>query len=317
MSEKAMTRRVAAAATTRSGGGVATIRSLATARGRNAEWAEQAVREAVSLAAGEALKLNVINYVASDLHDLLKQLDGKQIATASGEIRLQPSTAMLINLEPDWRTRLLTVITNPSVALLLMTIGIYGLILEFANPGSLVGGVLGGICLLVGLYALQLLPLNYAGMALIMLGFAFIAAEAFLPSFGILGIGGVLSFGIGALILIDTEVPNFGIPLPLIISLATFSGLLVFAIVSMALRARRQLLVGGDQELIGSLARIEAVQTDDPLRGWLSLQGERWQVISQAPLQPGAAVRVLARQGLLLEVAVTQTAVTRENDHEH
>ncbi|WP_090194514.1 NfeD family protein [Pseudomonas pohangensis] len=293
------------------------IRSLAQLRGRNAEWAEQAVREAVSLAAGEALKLNVINYVASDLHDLLKQLDGKRIATASGEIRLQPSTAMLINLEPDWRTRLLTVITNPSVALLLMTIGIYGLILEFANPGSLVGGVLGGICLLVGLYALQLLPLNYAGMVLIMLGFAFIAAEAFLPSFGILGIGGVLSFGIGALILIDTEVPNFGIPLPLIISLATFSGLLVFAIVSMALRARRQQLVGGDQELIGSLARIEAVQTDDPLRGWLSLQGERWQVISQAPLQPGAAVRVLARQGLLLEVAVSQTAVTRENDHEH
>jgi membrane-bound serine protease (ClpP class) len=284
------------------------IRGLAQLRGRNVEWAEQAVRDAVSLAAEEALELKVIDYLASDLADLLKQLHGKSFKAAGVEVTLDTEGALLISHAPDWRTRLLAVITNPSVALLLMMMGVYGLFFEFSNPGTGVGGVLGGICLILALYALQLLPVNYAGMALILLGIAFIAAEAFMPSFGVLGIGGVVAFSFGALILIDTEVPGFGIPLPLIVTLALTSGLLIFAILSLALRARRRALVGGDTELVGSLVRVSAVQPSDPTSGWVLLQGENWQVLSQAPLQPGQQVRVLARKGLLLDVAAVEEA---------
>lgn len=185
------------------------IRGLAQLRGRNAEWAEQAVREAVSLSASEALEQKVIDYLARDVADLLRQLDGKTLATVEGDATLSNADAALIEHAPDWRVRLLAVITNPSVALILMMIGIYGLILEFSNPGIGAGGVLGGICLILALYSLQLLPVNYAGVALILLGIAFMVAEAFLPSFGVLGIGGVAAFVAGAVILIDTEVPGF------------------------------------------------------------------------------------------------------------
>ncbi|WP_313054618.1 NfeD family protein [Pseudomonas lopnurensis] len=282
------------------------IRGLAQLRGRNAEWAEQAVREAVSLSAAEALELKVIDYLARDLADLLAQLDGKTLQTISAEVQLQTAGATLIEHAPDWRVRLLAVITNPSVALILMMIGIYGLILEFSNPGIGAGGVLGGICLILALYALQLLPVNYAGVALILLGIAFMVAEAFLPSFGVLGIGGVAAFVVGAVILIDTEVPGYGIPLWLIVPLGLASALLVFVIVAMALKARRQQLVGGDSELIGSLVVVSAVQPQAPLSGWAHLQGENWQIRSATPLEAGQQVRVVARHGLQLEVAVTE-----------
>ncbi|WP_438943578.1 NfeD family protein [Pseudomonas zhanjiangensis] len=278
------------------------IRGLAQLRGRNVEWAERAVREAVSLSAAEALELKVVDYLAADMADLLRQLDGKTFSAAGVEVTLHTEGALLISREPDWRAKLLAVITNPSVALLLMMIGVYGLFLEFSNPGTGVGGVLGGICLILALYALQLLPVNYAGVALILLGIAFIAAEAFVPSFGVLGIGGVVAFTFGAVILIDTEVPGFGIPLPLIVTLALTSGLVIFAILSMALRARRRTLVGGDSELIGSIAQVNAVQPSKPNSGWVLLQGENWQVLSQAPLKPGQQVQVVARKGLLLDV---------------
>lgn len=278
------------------------IRGLAQLRGRNVEWAEQAVRQASSLSAEEALKLKVIDYLARDLAELLRQLDGKVFAAANMDVRLQTVDAPLISLEPDWRTRLLAVITNPSVALILMMIGVYGLIFEFSNPGSGVGGVLGGISLILGLYALQLLPVNYAGVALLLLGIAFMAAEAFLPSFGILGIGGVVAFVFGALILIDTDVPGFGIPLALIISLALSSAVLIVLIVGIALRARGRLQVSGDAPLLGSRVAILAVQADNPCSGWVQLQGERWQVQSATPLAPGQQVQVQARKGVQLDV---------------
>jgi membrane-bound serine protease (ClpP class) len=283
------------------------IRGLAQMRGRNAEWAEQAVREAVSLSADEALQLKVVDYLANDLADLLTQLHGKSFTAAGVAVTLNTENAALVSRAPDWRTQLLAVITNPSVALILMMIGIYGLFFEFSNPGTGVGGVLGGICLILALYSLQLLPVNYAGVALILLGVAFIAAEAFLPSFGVLGIGGIVAFSFGALILIDTDVPGFGIPLALILTLALTSALLIFAILSMAIRARRSALVGGDAELVGSLVRVDAVAADNAQGGWVRLQGEAWQVISQAPLQPGQLVRVLARRGLMLDVAAAES----------
>ncbi len=279
------------------------IRGLAQLRGRNAEWAEQAVREGASLAAEEALALRVIDYLASDLDDLLRQLDGKTLTLASGPLTLATAGAARLHYEADWRTRLLAVITNPSVALILMMLGVYGLFFEFSNPGTGVGGVLGGICLILALYALQLLPVSYAGVALILLGIAFMTAEAFVPSFGVLGIGGVVAFVAGALILIDTEVPGFGIPLALIITLALSSAALILFLVGMALRARRRVRLGGDAGLVGSQAVITTLQGSDPLLGWVHLQGEQWQVRSRTPLQVGQQVRVIARHGLWLEVS--------------
>ncbi|MDP3848378.1 MAG: nodulation protein NfeD [Pseudomonas sp.] len=278
------------------------IRGLAQLRGRNVEWAEQAVREGFSLSAEEALRLKVIDYLASDLRDLLKQLHGKTLSVGGQPVQLHTEGAVLIEYLPDWRSRLLAVISNPSVALILLMVGIYGLFFELMNPGTAVPGVLGGICLLLGLYALQLLPVNYAGVALLLLGLVFMAAEAFMPSFGVLGIGGVVAFVAGALILIDTEVPGFGIPLGLIVTLALVSALLIGGLLGMALKARRRLLVSGDAGLVGSLARVAGLQAGDSLAGWVQLQGENWQVRSRTPLQPGQQVRVLARDGLLLDV---------------
>ncbi|MFZ3184705.1 MAG: nodulation protein NfeD [Pseudomonas sp.] len=278
------------------------IRGLAQLRGRNVEWAEQAVREGFSLSAEEALRLKVIDYLASDIPDLLKQLDGKTLSVGGQSVQLHSKAALLIHYLPDWRSRLLAVISNPSVALILLMLGIYGLFFELMNPGTAVPGVLGGICLLLGLYALQLLPVNYAGVALLLLGLSFMAAEAFMPSFGVLGIGGVVAFVAGALILIDTEVPGFGIPLGLIIGLALLSALLIGGLLGMALKARRRRLVSGDAGLVGSLVRVAGLQANDSLAGWVQLQGENWQVRSRTPLRPGQQVRVLARDGVLLDV---------------
>ncbi|NKQ09451.1 NfeD family protein [Pseudomonas sp. SST3] len=288
------------------------IRGLAQLRGRNADWAEQAVRQAVSLSASEARKLNVVDYIATDLQDLLDQVDGKTVETSAGERTLQTANAALDRYDPDWRVRLLAVITNPSVALILMMIGIYGLIFEFSNPGTGGGGVVGGICLLLALYSLQLLPVNYAGVALILLGLGFMIAEAFIPSFGVLGLGGVVAFVTGSVILFDTDVPGYGIPLALIGTLAVVSALLVFAIVTMALKARRQRLVSGDAELVGSLAPVTRIESNDPVCGWVQLQGEHWQVISPTPLHPGQQVRVVARRGLQLDVTAADTPPTEK-----
>ena len=280
------------------------IRGLAQLRGRNADWAEQAVRESASLSADEALRLKVVDYVANDVADLLKQLDGKSLNVAGQTLKLSTAGATLIDHAPDWRTQLLAVITNPSVALLLIMIGVYGLMFEFMSPGSGVGGVLGGICLLLGLYALQLLPVNYAGVGLILLGLAFIIAEAFLPSFGAIGFGGVVAFVVGAVILMDTDVPGFGIPLTLIIGMALISALLLMTLVGMALKARRRALVSGDAGLVGSLATVTGLLPGLPMSGWVQLQGEKWQVRSLSPLRLGQQVRVVARKGVLLDVTV-------------
>lgn len=288
------------------------IRGLAQLRERNAEWAERAVREAVSLSAREALAQEVIDYLAGDLDDLLAQLDGKVIETRAGARTLQTVDATIERHDPDWRVRFLAVITNPSVALILMMIGIYGLIFEFSSPGTGGGGVIGGICLLLALFSLQMLPVNYAGVALILLGLAFMIAEAFVPSFGVLGLGGVAAFATGAVILVDTEVPGFGIPLSLIGTLAIVSVLVVVVIIRMAVKARRRPLVSGDGELIGALTPITAVDASDPSRGWVQLQGEHWQVHGAAPLLPGQQVRVVARRGLQLDVTAANVPPTEK-----
>jgi membrane-bound serine protease (ClpP class) len=278
------------------------LRGLAQLRGRNADWAERAVRESVSLTAAEALKQNVIEVVAADVPDLLAQLDGRNVTVLGQPHRLRTRGAAITVFEPGWRTNVLATITNPSVALLLMTIGIYGLIFEFMSPGFVAPGVIGAICLLVGLYALQLLPVNYAGLALIVLGLLFMGAEAFLPSFGSLGLGGIVAFIAGALMLMDTDLPGYGIPPGLIAGLAAASALLVTGTARLALKTRRRPVTSGAAGLIGAIATVEEVPAAGGAEGWVRIEGELWKAVSTAPLLPSQTVQVVSRKGLVLHV---------------
>ncbi|WEY40831.1 nodulation protein NfeD [Paraburkholderia sp. SUR17] len=292
------------------------IRGLAQLRGRNADWAERAVREAVSLSANEALAQKVVDVMARDVPDLLRVLNGRHVATVAGEATLATAHAPVLTLAPDWRSRFLSVITDPNVALILLMIGMYGLFFEFANPGFVLPGVAGAISLLVGLFALQLLPINYVGLGLIFLGLAFLIAEAFLPTFGTLGFGGIVAFVIGALMLMDTEAPGFGIPLPMIAALTAFSVLFVFTVSSVALKARRRPVVTGSEALIGSVGVVldEGLATKDmdgtgtAPEGWARIHGERWRVRCAEPLAAGSEVRVTGRQGLMLTVEPAREA---------
>jgi membrane-bound serine protease (ClpP class) len=200
---------------------------------------------------------------------------------------------------PDWRTRFLAIITDPSVALMLLMAGIYGLFFEFWNPGLALPGVLGAICLLLGLFALQMLPVNYAGLALVLLGIAFIVAETFLPAYGSLGVGGIVAFAIGAVMLIDTDVPGFGVPYWLIATLAAVTALFVFFVAGAALKARRRPIVTGHEQLIGSIGvALDDLETE----GWARIHSEQWRVKSPVPIKRGQRVRVTARSDLLLSV---------------
>ncbi|SAL63673.1 nodulation competitiveness protein nfeD [Caballeronia terrestris] len=278
------------------------IRGLAQMRGRNAEWAERAVREAVSLSASEALAQRVIDLTAADVPDLLTKLDGRRVRTLSGETVLSTKNAQIILFRPDWRSRFLATITDPSVALILVMIGMYGLFFEFANPGFMLPGVAGAICLLVGLFALQLLPISFVGLGLIVLGIGFLVAEMFLPTFGTLGIGGIVAFSIGALMLIDTDVPGFGIPVGVVVTLAVVSALFIFGVSTFALKARRRPVVSGDQAMLGS---IGVMLEEGDGAGWARVHGERWRVRTAEPRAlpaRGSRVRVTARQGLTLTV---------------
>jgi membrane-bound serine protease (ClpP class) len=267
---------------------VAYIRGLAEMRGRNADWAEKAVRESVSLSAKQALKLKVIDHIAADVPELLKKL-GK-------------ADAPVVEVEVDWRTSVLAVITNPAVAYIMILVGIYALIFEFMNPGLVLPGVVGAICLLLALYAFHLLPVNYAGLALILLGIAFMIAEAFLPAFGSLGVGGLIAFVIGSVILLeDTDLPGFEIPYGLIAGVAAASAAFLFFVIGMAVRNRRRPVVSGHEYLIGAAG--EALDDFDA-EGWARVQGETWRVRSGAPVHRGQRLRVKSIDGLVLTVEV-------------
>ena len=275
------------------------IRSLASLRGRNAEWAELAVREAASLPAGEALEKGVIDLVATDLDDLLQQLQGRTV-TVLGTSRVLDTAGVQIEIiEPDWRSRLLAVITDPNVAYVLMLIGIYGLFFEFANPGYILPGVAGAISLVLALYAFQILPVNYAGLALLSLGLIFMLAEAFVPSFGALGIGGVIGFVIGSIILFDQGGVGYGVSLPLILALSLLSAGFFLFVVGAAVKARRRPVVSGREELLH--ARGEALE-DFAGTGRVRIHGEIWQAVTKVPLRRGDRVRVHSVEGLVLGV---------------
>jgi membrane-bound serine protease (ClpP class) len=278
---------------------IAYIRGLAELRGRNVEWAEAAVREGASLPADEALEAGVVEIVANDIPDLLRQLDDRKVKLRSKEISLVTEGTTLHEVEPDWRTNLLSLITNPNVAYLLMLIGIYGLLLEGYNPGAVLPGVVGAISLLLALFAFQVLSVNYAGLALIALGVILIVAESFVPAFGTLGLGGIVAFVIGSVLLLDREVPGFSIAWQLIAAMGLAGALVLLAIVSFAVRARRRPVVSGVEGLTRETA--EAVE-DFERHGLVRVHGELWSAVSSAPVRAGQLLRVRSVDGLVIQV---------------
>jgi membrane-bound serine protease (ClpP class) len=273
------------------------IRSLADRHGRNAEWAEKAVREAVSLTAGEALEQKVIDVVASDLEDLLRQIDGRQVAMAGGPRTLAVDHPSIVTVPPTWQDKLLVVIGDPNIAYLLMLIGVYGLIYELANPGFFFPGVAGAISILLALYAFQVLPINYSGLALIVLGIALIVGEAFAPSFGSLGIGGVIAFVVGSLILVDER--SMRISLPLVAGTALISAALLLWLIGRLLTVRRRPPRTGGEVLIGMTGEVIKDFTGS---GRIWLLGESWQASYPGTVRKGQKVRVAAKNGLVLTV---------------
>lgn len=276
------------------------IRSLAQLRGRDVDFAERAVREAASLSAEEALAQGVIELIAIDTPSLLKRLDGREVAVLDGTRTLATAGIAIERMEPDWRNRILAALANPQVALILMMIGIYGLFFEFTSPGFGVPGVAGAISLLIALYAFQLLPVNWAGVLLLAVGAGLMLAEAFLPSFGVLGVGGIIAFVVGGLFLMDADVPGFGIPIALIVGMALASAAVIIAIGSFAARSLRRPVVSGSEEMLGALGVVERATDDGDW--WIAVHGEHWRARSAQALVPGDRVRVARIDGLTLTV---------------
>ena len=280
---------------------IAHIRSLAQLRGRNVDWAEKAVRDAATLTADEAAKEGVVEIVASDLSSLLAKLDGRIIALPGGERRIATAGVAIAEIAPDWRTRLIAVIAEPNVAYILLLVGIYGIILEFWNPGFFLPGVVGGISLLLAFAALSVMPVDYAGLGLILLGIALMVAEVFTPSLGALGIGGLVAFVAGSVLLFDPQDPviDFAVAWPVIAGAALATGAYLLLAVGSAARVRRRPVVSGTESLIGSLGRVIDWQDGT---GHVHVQGERWKARATATLTAGQRVRVVALNGLTVEV---------------
>jgi membrane-bound serine protease (ClpP class) len=276
------------------------IRSLAQLRGRNAEFAEKAVLEARSISAQEALKEGVIDVIAPNIPALLRQLDGREVRLDENKVaRLATADTTVERIEPDGRTRILALLANPQVALILMMVGIYGLFFELMSPGAALPGVAGLICLLLGMYAFQLLPVNWAGVGLIAAGTAMMIAEAFLPSFGVLGLGGIVAFVLGGLFLTDTGIPEFDLSIPFLIGLAVVSIALILLMGAMAAKAHRRAVVSGREEMLGLEGTVTAVAGGS---AYAEVRGESWQVRSKEPLAPGDRIRVSTMDGLVLHV---------------
>lgn len=280
---------------------VAYIRSLAQLRGRNAAWAEQAVRGASTLTASEAAQTHVIDFVASDAADVLKQASGRQVRVGEQSVTLSLESQPIHDYAPNWRTNFLAIITNPTIAYILLLAGLYGLILEAFHPGALFPGIAGAICLLIGMYALQMLPVNYAGLALMTLGVGLLIAEMVSPTIGVIGVGGVIAFVLGSVMLMNTNVPGFSVNLGVIAGIA-FAGIGVLAMILwLVMRARRTGRATSDPEMLGAGGMLLG-PTNARGEGWAQINGERWQVFADSPLAAGSHVRVVRRDGLQLWV---------------
>lgn len=284
---------------------VAYIRTLAQLRGRNAEWAEKAVREAATLTAEEAVREKVVDLLAGSVDDLLDRVDGRTVRTAAGERTLATRHARVIVVEPSWKTRLLSVITDPNVAFILLMIGIYGIIFEFMSPGHIAPGVVGAICLIVGFMALSVMPLNFAGVALLVAGLAMMVAEVFTPGFGVFGVGGIAAFLIGGLFLFDPAGADidFSVGWPVLVAAAATNALLLFGLVGMIMRVRRRKVATGAEEMIGLEGEVlDWHHGERGGEGRIRVHGEIWSARAATPLTAGARVRVDRRDGLTLQV---------------
>ena len=282
---------------------VAYIRSLAQLRGRNAVWAESAVRGAASLSANDALEQHVIDFVAKDVPDLLRQLQGRKVKVANQDLVLDTHELTVRRVAPDWRTQLLLVLTHPTIAYGLLLIGIYGLLLEGYNPGAVLPGVVGALALLLGLYGLQLLAVNYAGLALMVLGVGLIVTEFFMPAHGSLGVGGLTAFVVGSIILFDNHSTQLQLALPVIVGVAIAGGLIIVGIGWMAAKARRRPPSTGVETMIG--ARVEAVN-DCEERCQVRYGGELWNARTTVPLRAGQQARIVKVVNLTLWVEPQQ-----------
>jgi membrane-bound serine protease (ClpP class) len=278
---------------------VAYIRGLAKLRGRNADWAEQAVRSGVSLTAEDALEQNVIDLMAANIEELLAKLDGRKVKVGEAELTLNTEGWNVVTVQPDWRTELLAVITNPNVAYMLMMLGIYGLLFELYSPGAVIPGIVGAISLLLALYAFHVLPVNYAGVALILVGIGLMVTELVTPTFGAVGVGGVVAFVIGSIILFDTDVEGFTVSMPLVATVGLVAAGLFSATILLAVRQRARPVVTGREEMIGAVA--EAMESFSET-GAVRAHGEVWSARSAQPVAAGQSVRINKVDGLTLEV---------------
>jgi membrane-bound serine protease (ClpP class) len=278
---------------------IAYIRSLAAINGRNADWAADAVRSAVSLPAAEALSLHVIDVVADDVPDLLNKIDGRTVTVAGKPKQIASTGLDVLTVTPDWRTELLTLVTNPNVAFILLLIGVYGLILEFFNPGAVAPGLIGSICLVVALYALALLPINYAGVGLVLIGIGLMIAEAHIGAFGAIGVGGIVAFVIGALMMFPADVPGMHLSKAVVIGTVIASAALFLLAFAALLRSRKHPVVTGGEALIGAAGEAVAWHGHE---GRVSIKGELWLARAPAPLEAGARIKVVDRDGLVLVV---------------
>jgi membrane-bound serine protease (ClpP class) len=278
---------------------VAYIRGLAELNGRNAEWAAEAVRDAASLPASEALRQQVIDVIAADVGDLLDKIDGRTVMVAGRPERLATSGLTVVVRSPDWRTKLLAIVTNPNVAFVLMLIGIYGLILEFWSPGAVAPGLIGVISLLIALYALNLLPVNLAGAGLVLLGIGLLLAEAHLHAFGVLGVGGIAALAIGAVLMFPSAEPGLALSPAVVAGAVLFGALVPLGVLTMLLRSRKRPPITGGEALLGAMGEA-AMWRGSEGRVWIG--GENWRARAKGPLQPGMRVKVIARDGLVLLV---------------
>ena len=282
---------------------VAYIRGLAERHGRNADWAEDAVRDAATLTAREALEENVIEFIAADHAELLELVNGLELEVNNETVTLATNAVTIEQYEPNLRIKILSAIANPEIVLLLGMIGLYGLMYEGWNPGAIVPGVVGIICLLLAAYALQVLPVNYAGLALIIVGLALMTAEAFAPSFGALGLGGIAAFIFGSIMMFDSGIPGFGISLTFVISIAILAALFIVWLVSFVLRLRHRGAVSGRGSIVGGVGTAEMAFTGE---GKIWLEGESWTARSNVPIEKDQKVIVRNLVGLILEVEPTR-----------
>ena len=280
---------------------VAYIRSLAERHDRNADWAERAVRDGATLTAAEALDENVTDVLAANIPELLEKIDGRMVTMDDGsQITLATAGLSIEEIEPTWRQKVLSVIANPSIVVLLVLVGIYGLWFEGWNPGAIIPGVIGAISLLLAAYALQIMPVNYAGLGLILLGIGLMVAELFVPSFGALGLGGIVAFSVGAIMAFDTGVPGFEISIWAVGAMSATTAVLLFATMAFQVRLHRRGAVTG----IKGILKDTAVAIDDfDGEGYVWLESERWHAISEEPVKAGQELQVTRVDGLIVHVA--------------